>query len=342
MEPVLRCHDQEHFETFVYSDRAVPDQVTQRLRGIVGNWREAFCWSDAELAARIRSDEIDILVELSGHTAQNRLGAVALRPAPIQVSYLGYPSTTGLTSLDYRFTDAIADPPGEPVQYSEQLWRLSPGFCCYAASEDLPPVSPLPCATRSEITLGSLHHLAKLNGQVLDLWASVLKALPECRLLVFRNTLHGFAAERLTREMTQRGIESNRFELRHAMPTSGSHLSLYDEIDLTLDVLPWSGHTTSCESLWMGVPVVSLAGNRFAGRMVASVLTLAGFTQWIATDAEQYLEIVRQLVADRTKLAALRNGLRNRVAHSPLSDGATFTRSLENAYRGMWHKYCAT
>jgi predicted O-linked N-acetylglucosamine transferase (SPINDLY family) len=341
MEPALRCHDRDNFQTFIYSDRTTPDSTTERLRTMVGHWRDAFGWTDAELAARMRADEIDILVELAGHTAQNRLGAVALRPAPIQVSYLGYPSTTGLASIDYRLTDALTDPPGEPVQYTEQLWRLSPGFCCYAAADDAPPVSPLPCLSQPEITLGALHHLAKLNGQVLDLWATLLNSLPECRLLVFRDTLHGTAARRLARELTARGLAAHRFELRPTLPASGSHLSLYDEIDVSLDVLPWSGHTTACESLWMGVPVVSLPGNRFAGRMVASVLTLAGLPQWIAQDPDQYVAIVRRFTADRAALAKLRSELRARVASSPLCDGATFTRSLEDAYRGMWRRYCA-
>ena len=341
MEPILQCHDRGQFQTFIYSDRASPDQTTQRLRTMVEHSRDAFGWTDAELASQIRADEIDILIELAGHTGQNRLGAVALRPAPIQVSYLGYPSTTGLESIDYRLTDALADPPGEPIQYTEKLWRLAPGFCCYAAVEDAPPVSPLPCLSRPEVTLGAMHHLAKLNGGVLDLWAALLKSLPECRLLVYRDTLHGTAARRLASELTARGVEAHRFELRHTLPAGRSHLSLYDEIDILLDVLPWSGHTTACESLWMGVPVVSLLGNRFAGRMVASVLTLAGLTQWIANDPERYVAIVRRFTAERRQLAELRNELRSRMASSPLCDGATFTRSLEAAYRGMWQRYCA-
>ena len=159
-----------------------------RCAGLATQWRDTFGWTDRQLVDRVRADEIDILVELAGHTSQSRLRAFAFLPAPVLVSYLGYPATTGLSTIDYRLSDAIADPPGEPAHYSEQLWRLSPGFCCYSPGPDTTPVSPLPCADQRQITF-ALHHLAKLNGTVLDLWAAVLAAVPDSRLLIFRDTL---------------------------------------------------------------------------------------------------------------------------------------------------------
>jgi predicted O-linked N-acetylglucosamine transferase (SPINDLY family) len=340
MEGVLRQYDRGQFQTFVYSESASVDDTTAQTRGLVTRWRDTFGWTDRELVDRVRADEIDILVELAGHTSQSRIRAFAFRPAPILVSYLGYPATTGLTEIDYRLTDAVVDPPGEPAHYSEQLWRLSPGFCCYTLVDTAPAVSALPCSGRREITFGSLHHLAKLNGEVLDLWARLLTAAPEARLLIFRDTLRGAATEHLTRELTRRGISPDRFELRWQMPMGGNHLDLYHEIDVALDAFPWSGHTTACEALGMGVPVVTLRGNRFASRMVAGVLTLAGRTEWIAETGEEYVAIAQQLVADRSQLAAIRAGLRDSLERSNLCDSAAFTRGLEAAYREMWRRYC--
>lgn len=340
IEPVLAHRDRAQFETVLYSDVPVGDRMTQRLASHATKLHHTFGTSTAELAELVRADRIDILVELAGHTAENRLKALALRPAPIQVSYLGYPATTGLDVVDYRLSDAVADPPGETGHYSERLVRLAGGFCCFQPADESPDVSPSPALATGQVTFGAPHHLAKLRPPMLDLWARLLALVPDSRLLVVRDNLRGMAAERLERELIERGVARDRFQFRHAFDNARTHLELYHDIDVTLDVLPWSGHTTACESMWMGVPVVTLVGNRFAGRMVASVLTSAGLERWIARTADEYLAIAAGLVSDRRALAQTRAMLRDHMRRSPLCDGARFTRTLEDAYRTMWRDYC--
>jgi predicted O-linked N-acetylglucosamine transferase (SPINDLY family) len=291
----------------------------------------------------IRADGIDILVDLAGHTAKSRVRVFAHKPAPVQVTYLGYPSTTGLTTVDYRLTDAIADPPGEESTYTEDLFRLPAGFCCFTPPPAAPDPNALPAPKVGYVTFASLHALHRLNPAVLDLWCSLLRALPAAHLLVFRHTLQGQTKENLRRQLTDRGIEPNRIDLRQGPAKDGGrYLDVYHDVDIALDTFPWSGHTTSCEALWMGVPVITLRGKRHAGRMVSSVLTQLGLQDLIAETPEQYLEIAVKLANDLDHLATLRTGLRERMKNSPLCDCKGFTRSLEVAYRQMWRKWCET
>ena len=340
LESGLAHHDRSNFEIVIYSDTMLRDTAHERLRALGHTWRDTFGWSDADLADKVRADRIDVLVELAGHTAGHRLRALAERPAPVQVSYLGYPATTGLATIDYRLTDEVADPPGANPYLAERPWRLPIGFCCFRPPQSAPSVSPLPAASREIFTFGSAHHLAKMNDRVLALWARLLARVPHSRLMLVRDTLFDgtgdFWAERLQRH----GIAPDRYVLMHTVEGT-VHLPLYHEFDLSLDVFPWSGHTTACESLFMGVPVVTLRGERFAGRMVASVLTTAGMGEWIADDEEAYLEIATRLAGDRVALARIRATLRERMVGSPLCDGTGFARRLESAFRQMWRDYCA-
>jgi protein O-GlcNAc transferase len=338
VEPVLMHHDPRQVETVLYSQVHAPDAVTERLRNLAGTWRDTCGLTDEQMVDLVRADQIDILVDLAGHTANNRLLVFAQHPAPVQVTWLGYCHTTGLPAIDYRITDQTADPPGEPIRHVEELVRLPGCFCCYLPPGNAPDVGPLPALQSGWITFGSLHKLAKLNPQVLDLWSRLLQALPESRLLVFRDTLKASTAEFFRQELLQRGILADRFELRHEVPKPGGHLSVYADIDISLDVFPWSGHATVCESLWMGVPMVTLRGTRHAGRMVASVLSQAGLSDWIAETPEKYVEVAVRAARDLTSLAELRTNLRRRLQESPLCDGAAFTRSLEEAYRAMWKR----
>ncbi len=278
-------------------------------------------------------------MDLAGHTNNNRLAVFAHKPAPVQVSYLGYPNTTGLAAMDYRLTDAVADPPGEPSYYTEELVRLTGCFCCFQAAEYAPAVGPSPAARNGHMTFGSVHNLVKLNAGVLDLWAEVLRAVPTARLLVYRNTLAGSARDRLRQEFTARGIAEDRVELRHGASPGRGYLDFYADIDVLLDTLPWSAHTTACEALWQGVPVLTLRGTRHAGRMAASILTDAGLPGWIAETPAQYVGLAREQAANAEKLAALRATLRDQVARSPLCDGLAFTRRLEEAYRWIWRRF---
>jgi predicted O-linked N-acetylglucosamine transferase (SPINDLY family) len=315
-----------------------PDAITARLRTLAHGWRPVTGQGDAEVARLVREDRIDILVDLGGHTG-SRLGVFALKPAPVQVTYLGYPNTTGLGTIDYRLTDAVADPPGEPDCHTEVLVRLPGGFACFRPAPDAPAVTPAPCLTAGAVTFGSLHKLPKLNGQVLDLWCAVLRALPGSRLLVFRDNLRGQAGEFFRQEFARRGMGEDRVLLRNEVEGGGSYLEVYRQVDVLLDVFPWSGHATACEALWMGVPVLTMYGNRHAGRMVASVLTQVGLPDLVARSPEEYIATATRLAGDRDRLVDLRSHLRERMLGSPLCDGQTFTRHLEEAYRAMWRRW---
>jgi len=343
IEPILRHHDAGQVEVFCYAELAVPDATTARLRALVHGWRLTRGLSDAQLAELIRADGIDLLVDLAGHMPYSRLPVFASKPAPIQATYLGYPNTTGLDAVDYRLTDAMADPPGEAVCHSEELWRLPGCYSCYAPRTDAPPVTPLPARSAGHVTFGALHPVPRLNDQVLDLWCRLLSALPAARLLLYRHTLTGAAQERLRREFERRGLSEERVELRNKWPAVGpaAYLGVYGEIDLALDTFPWSGHTTACEALWMGVPVLTLNGQRYAGRLAATVLACLGLEDCIARTPDEYVERGVRLAGDLDRLAAWRSGLRERMQTSPLCDGAAFTRRLEQAYRAMWQRWCA-
>jgi predicted O-linked N-acetylglucosamine transferase (SPINDLY family) len=340
IQPILAHHNRDHVESFCYADVDSPDAQTAYLRSLAHQWRDTFGLSTEQLADLIQRDRIDILVDLTGHTAHNRLLVFARKPAPIQVSYLGYPCTVGLPAIDYQLADAVSDPPGEPTAYTEELIRLPRSFCCYAPPRNAPAVSPLPAQGRGKITFGSLHKLEKLNAYVLDLWCRIMRDVPSAQLLVSRNTLHGQTAANLRRQFADRGVDADRLAFQRVEAVNLQHMRLYHEIDVALDPFPWNGHTTACEALWMGVPVIALRGRRHAARMVASVLTATGLTDWLAETPDDYHRCAVELAGDWTRLADLRARLRDRVQASPLCDGAAFTRDLEAAFREMWHRWC--
>jgi protein O-GlcNAc transferase len=276
-------------------------------------------------------------VDLAGHTSRARLQIFAQRPAPISATYLGYPFTTGLRTIDYRLTDAIADPIGEPNFYTEELLRLPGSFCTFARPENSPDVGPLPAAVNGHVTFGSLHILLRLNRTVLETWCELLRAVPTARLLIFRDQMRGTVRDNIFRFITSQGIAAHRIDLECEVRNSGGYLDVYNGVDISLDTFPWSGHTTSCQALWMGVPVITLRGERHAGRMVASVLHQVGLATLIAESRAQYVQIAARLAGDIESLAKLRSRLRDQVAAS-LCDGAGFTRNLEAAYRRMWER----
>jgi protein O-GlcNAc transferase len=338
--PVLQHHDRGGFEIVCYSGRHDIDEWTARLRASSDLWVETRGLDDTALAARIRADAVDILVDLSGHTAGNRLPVFAARPAPLQLSWIGYPGTTGLAAIDHLIADAAQIPIGEERWYVENIERLAPGYVCYAPPEDAPPLAPLPAQGSGRVTFGSLNNLAKLNPAVLALWARVLEAVPGSRLLLgwpgladagIRRRLYALAAAA--------GIDLARLDLR----IGGAHrefLSLYGEIDIALDPFPYSGGLTTIEALWMGVPVITHPGERYAGRHAMSHLGQAGLHDWICADAEAYVARAATAAADLEALAALRASLRARLAASPLLDGAGFTQRLEQLYRRLWRDRC--
>jgi predicted O-linked N-acetylglucosamine transferase (SPINDLY family) len=337
IEPILAHHDPEQAEVFCYADVVAPDARTTKLWSLAAQWRSISGIGDVEVAGMVYNDHIDILVDLGGHTG-SRLGVFARRPAPVQVTYLGYPNTTGLSAMNYRLTDNVADPPGEPVCHAEELVRLPGGFCCYAPHGGIPEPNRLPAQVAGFLTFGSLHKLAKLNDRVLELWCDLLRAVPSSRLLLFRDNLRGQVRDDLRRRFVDRGINEVRLVFPDVVPGQ-NFLQVYQSVDIALDVFPWNGHATACEGLWMGVPVLTLAGNRHAARMVASVLTQLSMTDWIARAPEEYIAKAASWTGRLDELAALRVGLRERMRISPLCDGKRFTRELETAYRDMWERY---
>jgi len=338
LEPVLAHHDANQVEVFCYAEVAVPDAVTRRLQNLTNGWRWTTGRSDTQLVEQIRGDKIDILVDLAGHTAGNRLPIFAHKPAPVQATWLGYMNTTGLTTVDCRLTDNVLDPRGQPVRDTEELMRLPGGFCCFAPPADSPVVSPLPALRRGQLTFGSLHNLFKLNSRVFDLWSQLLKALPVARLLMFRDTLTGTAQAYIRGQFTERGIAGERLDLRQGSSSPG-YLGVYGEIDVSLDAFPFTGGVTTCESLWMGVPVLSLCGARPAGRNAAALLSIVGLTDWVVQTPDQYVALAVRAANELDQLAQLRGGLRDRML-ATICDARRFTRELEDAYRTMWRRWC--
>jgi predicted O-linked N-acetylglucosamine transferase (SPINDLY family) len=342
LEPILANHDPRQVETICYAEVLRPDAVTARIRSLTHGWRSTRGLSDLQVAEQVRADAVDILVDLAGHAADSRVRVLAHKPAPVRITYLGYPNTTGLATVDYLLTDAIVDPPGEPAPYTEEPVRLPGGFCCYAPPGDAPQVAPLPAHSAGHVTFGSLQNLAKLNMEVIALWCRLLRAVPTARLLIFRSTLSEEAKRFLRGQFRLRGIDDNRIELARTMNTgAGGHLDVYGSVDISLDTVPWNGHTTTCESLWMGVPMITLYGTRHAGRMAASVLTRLELADLIARTPEEFIEIGARLAGNFDGLARLRRELRERMRSSALCDGATFTRTLEDTYRRLWTRWCA-
>ena len=340
LEPLLREHDRTQVEVFAYAEVGRPDEITERLRAQVDVWRSTVGMRDEEIAQRIRDDAIDIVIDLAGHTANNRLLALARKPAPVQVTWLGYPATTGLPAMDWRLTDAVAEPPGTAEHlYSEQLMRLPHSLWCYQAPGDAGEVSPLPAPGRDgQVTFGSFNSYAKIGPQVIALWARVLLAVEHSRLLMI-TVPGGGAQESLWAEFEALGVARERVELRDRLPRA-AYLASFREADIALDPFPCNGGTTTCDALWMGLPVVALRGNTFLSRASLSVMTAAGCPEFTAGDEDEYVARCAELASDLPRLAAIRAGLRQQVASSPLTDAKAFARDMEAAYRAMWQAWC--
>ncbi len=342
IEPVIQNHDRDRVEVFCYSNLIKPDPVTERIRARADVWRDIHLKTARQVCEQIREDQIDILVDLTGHTGRNRLLVFAQKPAPIQVTYVGYPNTTGLAAMDYRITDAYADPPGMTEQYyTEELVRLPHCFLAYAPSADSPEVAAPPVLRKGHITFGSFNNVAKVVPNVVALWSRILHAVPGSRLMLkhFAFTSPD-ARERFTALFSGHGIAADRIDLLDFVPSVANHLELYHDVDIALDPFPYNGTTTTCEALWMGAPVVALAGRAHAGRVGVSLLSNAGLTDLIAPDEASYLEIAVRLASAPEQLAQLRASLRERLRNSPLTDAASLTRALEGEYVRMWQRWC--
>lgn len=345
LSAIFRNHDDASLDIICYSGCTPDEEDTETafFRSRATHWRSTVEIDERELAAQIRADGIDILVDLSGHTRGHRLDVFARKPAPVQVTWLGYPGTTGLPAIAYRLTDSTVDPPGATdATSSERLIRLPDGFHCYTAPAAAPAVSGLPAERNGFVTFGSFNNLAKVTGPVLDAWADVLKRVVGSQLVLKTNWLvDPEMRKRVWMLFEQRGIARERVRLIDKLPTTEEHLATYGDVDIALDTFPYNGATTTCEALWMGVPVVTLAGDQHAGRVGASMLSRVGLQDMVTDHVQDYVALAARLAADLPALADLRAGLRGRVAASPLCDGARFTRQLEDAFRAMWREWCA-
>ncbi len=334
IEPVLAAHDKTRIEVFGYASVREPDRVTDRLRSLVEHWRDIARLNDATAADLIRQDQLDLLVDLAGHTAGHRLLVMARRPASVQATWIGYPNTTGLTAIDYRLTDAISDPEGATeAWHSEKLVRLPANFSVYQPDSAAPTVNVRPIAEPGAVTFGCFNNFAKVTPAVLQLWAELLASVPASRLLLKSRGLNEPAViARVHAAFAAAGVTAERVTCNAAALSVADHLSLYHGVDIALDPFPYNGTTTTCEALWMGVPVVTLAGRVHAARVGASLLTHVGLPEWIAQTPADYLRIAREATLDPARRAALRATLRERMRKSPLCDAVGFTRQLENVF----------
>lgn len=340
--PFLAHHDRTRFEICCYADSHYRDAITEEIQSWATTWRDATAWSDARLAQQVQEDRIDLLFDLAGHTSRSRLPVFAAKPAPVQISYLGYPDSTGLDTIDYRIVDAWSDPPGMTDPYcSEKLWRLSAGAWCYRPPAYAPPPVPSERLAAGAIHFGSFNTLAKLSPALLALWADILKALPISRLVLKAKALHDAAVRTaLERRFAAQGIAAERLVLLPWTETVEAHLAQYAEVDIALDSFPYHGTTTTCDALWMGVPVVSLAGQMHHARVGVSLLHRVGLDWCVAETPAEYVRIATDLARDPEKLSALRAGLRARMSASSLRDERGFAAEFQTMLRAMWREHC--
>jgi len=339
--PILAAHDRSRIEVTCYHNFAGEDVVTLRLKSLAGRWRPVAGMDDAALCEQIRADDIDILVDLAGHTMHGRLLAFARKPAPVQMSWLGYFNTTGLATMDYFVSDPWSSPAGQERYYAEKLLRLPHTRFCYEPPDYMPTVSPPPAERNGHVTFGCLNNLAKLNEKVLALWGGILRAIPGAKLLLQAAALDDAPNRARFGDLcAKHGIAPAQLELRGFVPIELVPAS-YADIDIALDPFPFCGGMTSLEALWLGVPVITLAGETIAGRQSTSLLMNLGLPQLVAESAEQYAANTLRLARDPQRLAELRAGLRPRFTASPLMDYKGFARALEAAYRDSWRGWLA-
>ncbi len=343
LQPLLTHLDRRAVEIVCYSTSPNIDEVTERLRSHADKWRSVVTDNDATVADKVEKDRVDILVDLSGHTIGSRLGIFAHKPAPVQITWLGYPNTTGLKQIDYRLTDAIVDPVGlGEGYYSEKLLRLPDGFLCYLAPEGTPdPVAP-PMLSAGDPVFGSFNAIQKLSPATIAAWARLLRRVPRARLMLKGGAFaHPDTIAWARACFVAEGIDPERLDLTKPLAGQNEHLASYGRLDIALDPFPYNGTTTTFEALWMGVPVVALAGERHAARVSADVLTRLGLPELVAPDIDTYIETAAGLAADPGRLAELRRTLRGRLRASPWMDGPRFARDMEAAYRKVWREWCA-
>ena len=336
LRPLFRRHDHSQFEIYGYSDTRHADEVTASLRQCADVWRDTAGLSDEELAAQVSQDRIDVLVDLALHMEGVRLGMFARKPAPIQVTWMAYPGSSGLTRMDYRFTDPVLDPLGATDHfYTEQSIRLE-SFWCFEPPANSPAVGPLPAGKKGQVTFGCLNNFGKVNDALLELWREILAVVPSSRLVLMPP--QGKISARLREKL---GVAPARL-IGLPRQSHFEYLKYYNRIDLALDPFPYTGHTTTLDGLWMGVPLVTLAGTTIASRGSLSILSNLGLTELVVKNKADYVALAVALAGDISRLRELRAGLRERLERSVLTDANRFARQAEAAYRTLWHKWCET
>jgi predicted O-linked N-acetylglucosamine transferase (SPINDLY family) len=332
---LLHNRDRAALHVTCYSNVQASDEWTAHIRSQADEWRDIVGVADDAAADLIRRDAIDVLIDLAGHSGKSRLLVFARRPAPVQVTWLGYPNTTGMSAMDFRLTDANADPPGVTESlHAEKLVRLRTNWC-YTPPPDAPDVVPPPVSTRGDgvVTFGSFNNLAKITPAWLKVWAAILSAVPNARLLIKSNVTGDAGVQERVRSHF---VDPSRVTLLGRDADGRAHLDRYAEVDVLLDPFPYHGTTMTCEAMWMGVPVVTMAGRTHASRVGVSLLSSVGLDELITDSREQYVAIARSLAADVPRLVALRQGMRQRMQSSPLLDGAAFARDFERAIRSLF------
>ena len=340
LTPLLERHDHAAFEIICYASVKRPDAVTTRMKRSSDTWRDVFGLRDEALADLIREDGIDILVDLSQHTAGNRLPVFARKPAPVQVAWLGYPGTNGLHAMDWRMTDACLEPEGSPWSESvEEAVRLPDSWFCFDPIDEYPEPGELPALRAGHVTFGSLNNFSKVSEAVLLRWAGVLRTVEGSRLLL--QCPAGETQARVRRFLEGQGIGAERLEMVTNLPARSDFLKLFERIDIALDPFPYNGATTTCEALWMGIPVLTLPGSVIVSRFSLSIISACGMPEFIAGSEADYLSLAASLAHDLPRLSQLRRSLRERMKSSPFMDASRFARNVEDAYRRMWRTWCA-
>ncbi|MDP0497750.1 MAG: hypothetical protein Q7Q73_16230, partial [Verrucomicrobiota bacterium JB024] len=332
--PILEGHDREAFELYLYSDTLFTDAVTERYRTLADHWSDLTQFSVSQSVGLIEQDGLDLLIDCTGFFGACRPEIFARRPAPVQAHLIGYNGTTGLHSIDYRFSDEICEPTGTEHDSTETLVRLEPGFHCYRPNFDAPAPEPPPFISNGCITFGSFNNIAKINDEVVALWCRTLEAVPRSRLLIKAIGLgNNDSRKRLRARFGAYGIAADRIEILPGTASLEAHLKTYHRVDIALDTFPVNGTTTSLEGLWMGVPMVTLQGKRHSARVSSSLLSQVGLQACIATDEDEFVKAAKALAADNKKLIAWRSQLRRKIQAAPLGDPAQFVPKLETAYR---------
>jgi predicted O-linked N-acetylglucosamine transferase (SPINDLY family) len=340
-EALARHHDRQRFAMYCYANQWNDDETTERLRGMADQWRSIARDTDEAVAARIREDGIDILVDLSGHTAGNRLRLFALRPAPVQASWLGYFGTTGLPAIDYVIGDRYVTPPDEEEFYTERAARLPASYLCFTPPAVAVEPGPLPALAAGYVTFASFNNLAKVGPEVIDAWSEALKSVPNSRLfLKYKALADERVRTRLAARFADQGIDPARLRLEGESPRA-ELLARYREVDIALDTFPFGGGTTTAEALWMGVPVVTLTGDRFVSHVGESILNNAGMEELVTHSQPRYVAKAAELAGNLPQLAALRSGLRAQLLQSAFCDGPAFAKAFEALLRQMWRTWCS-